>query len=285
MATQTFQRQLQQIIAAYAGTVETGYIYEAGNKFYIPFLYTGFSTPDLTPTVNATATQTRLNAATPGAFDNIRVGDIVSGLSGAGALTAKATVVRNCYGAKTTDYVVYPSNLTPATLGVSAGDAVTSATTNVVAANTIVEKIDYATFRIFLSNPIGSAGDVVDALTFTPPVRVTAVRKSTATSNANQIDIDTTVATGGSGLTATIKNGAKEAVSHVIRIEPLNSTTNSKVNYSVGVSILNGENVRGSANGLNNVDVEALAYINVGSYSFDADEFLVKARLPRPTTV
>lgn len=285
MATQTFQRQLQQIIAAYAGEVTTGFLYEAGNKFYIPFTYDNFSTPDLSPVVNCTTGQSRLNATVAGSLDTVRVGDIVSALSGSGALTAKATIDRDCYAPKGQKYVVYPSTFTAGTLGVKAGDAVTGATASVIPSNTVVDKIDYDTFRIFLNNAIGSAGDVVDTLTFAPPARVTAVRTSTATSNANQVDIDTTIATGASGVTATIKNGAKEAVSHVLRIEPLDNTTGSKVGYTVSVSVLNGDDVKGSANGLNNIDVETLTYTTVGTYNFDGDAFLVKARLPRPTTV
>lgn len=285
MATQTFQRQLQQIITAYAGDIDTGYIHEEANKFYIPFTFNNFTSPDLTPTVNATTSQTKLTAATAGGFDNVRVGDVLVSLSGSGALTTKATFDRTCYCPRGQKYVVYPHTFTSETLNVQAGDAVTSATTNVLGAGITVDKIDYASRRIFLSAAVGTAGDAVDVLTFAPPVRVTAVRTSTALTNANQIDIDSTIATGGSGLTATIQNGAKEAVSHVVRIEPINNSTGSKVTYTVSVSILSGTDVIGAPNGLNNINVTTLAYSTVGTYNFDADEFLVKARLPRPATV
>lgn len=284
MATQTFQRQLAQIITAYAGDIDTGYIHEADNKFYIPFTFNNFTSPDLTPTVNATTSQSKLTATVAGGFDNVRVGDILVSLSGAGAITAKATFDRTCYCPRGLNYVVYPHTFTSSTLNVQAGDAVTSATTNVLPAGVFVDKIDYATRRIFLTDVVGTAGDAVDALTFAPPVRVTAVRTSTALANANQIDIDSTISTGGTGLTATISNGAREAVSHVLRVEPLSNTTGSKATYTVSVSTLTGLGVIGSANGLNNIDVTTLSYSTAGTYSFDADEFLVKARLPRPTT-
>lgn len=285
MAVQTFQRQLQQILASYAGTVTTGFLYEAGNKFYIPITYDNFTTPDLTPSVNATVGQSKLVASTAGAFDNVRIGDIVESLSGGGALTALTTVTHSCYAPEGQMYVVYPSDLTSVTLNVQAGDAVTSLTADVVPASTVVDKIDYNTRRIFLSNAVGVAGDVIDDLTFAAPARVTSVRPSTSATNANEIDIDTTVSTGGSGLTATIVNGAREAVSHVVRLEPISNTTGSKVTYTASVSVLTGTEVKGAANGLNNINVENLNYTTVGSYSFDGDSFLINARLPRPASI
>jgi hypothetical protein len=129
---------------------------------------------------------------------------------------------------------------------------------------------------------VGTAGTGAQDIIFTPPVRVTAVRDSKATANANQVDISVAVSTG----SATAKDvvfagGAREAVSHVIRLEPLNNTTGSKANYAVGVAVLDGKEVKGAANGLNNIDVTALTYTSVGTYNFDADSFLSLARNPR----
>ena len=284
MATQSFQRQLQQTNAPFNATITTGFLYEASNKFYIPFTFDNFSAPDLTVTVNAVAGATKLVAVTPGALDEIRVGDVVNSLS-SGTLTTKATFTRSCYCPRGQSYVIYPHTFTSSTLTVQAGDVVTSATANVVPSSTVVDKIDYATRRIFLSNPIGTAGDVTDTLTFAPPIRVTAVRLSTAATNPNEIDIDSTVGTGANGVIATIKNGAREAVSHIFRVEPLNSTASGKAEYSVGVAMMTGKEVKGSANGLNNIDATTVGYVNLGVASFDGDVFLTNARLPRPTSV
>lgn len=285
MATQNFQRRLEQILSGYAGKVAPGFIHETGNVFYIPFTYDDFVAPDITADINCVTSQTKLTAVTAGGFDNIREGDVLSSLGGSAVFAAKATIDRSCYAPKGQYYVVYPSTFNSGTLGVKAGDAVTSATANVVPSNTVVDKIDYSTNRIYLDKVIGAAGDVIDVLTFTPPVRVTAVRKSTATANANQVDIDSTITTGANGVVATFKNGAREAVSHVLRLEPLNNTTGSKVSYALSVAILDGSDVKGSANGLNNVDVTALSYTALQGYSFDGDNFLIAARLPRPTSV
>jgi hypothetical protein len=284
MAIQSFQRPLVTQASIFDATVTPGFITEDNaDKFYLPIMYDNFTIPNLTPVVNTTTGQARLNAVTAGDFDNVRVGDIVSSLS-AGALTAKATIDRSCYAVKGQFYVVYPVTFTSSTLGVKVGDAVTGATANVIPANTVVDKIDYATRRIFLSNAVGTAGDIIDVLTFTPPVRVTAVRPSTATTNANQIDIDSTIATGANGATATIKGGAREAISHVLRIEPVDTTVGSRVAYQISVSILAGTAVVGSASGNSDIDFTTLAYVTVGTYNFDADVFLLAARLPRPVS-
>ena len=163
MATQSFQRQLQQTNAPFNGSITTGFLFEDDNKFYIPFTFDNFTAPNMEVTVNAVAGATKLVATTPGALDNIRVGDIVNSLS-SGTVTAKATFTRSCYCPRGQSYVIYPHTFTSSTLNVQAGDVVTSATANVVPSSTVVDKIDYSTRRIFLSNPIGTAGDVTDTV-------------------------------------------------------------------------------------------------------------------------
>lgn len=278
MATQTIKRALQTVTADFAGIITPGFVTEVADKFYLPIGFDDFVAPNqVITTTNAVSAATKLVNTAVGKFNDVRVGDQVVSLS-AGTLTAKADITRTCNTFTGLKKVVYASTFTSSTIGVKAGDPVTGTG---IPANTVVDRIDYAQRTIYLDKNATADGSVV--LTFSPPVRVTAVRKSTATANANEIDIDSTVATAGTSVSVTIKPGAREAVTAVLRIEPVSNTTGARANYNVSVSVLDGLEVKGSDSGFNGLDFTTLNYINLGSYGFDADAFLVTARIPRPT--
>lgn len=284
MASVSFKRQLQTIIATYNADFDPGLLTESAGKVYLPMVFNDFDAPDITVTgCTLTSGATKI-VGTAGAFDEVRVGDIITTTS-TGSLTSITDVtVDNCVTIKDQNYVIYPDTLTSTTLDVRAGEYVTGGGIDTTA---IVDRINYETRQIFLDELCTATGiqTSTDILTFEKAVVVTAVRKSDATANANEIDINTTVATTGSNSTVTIVPGAREAVAAVIRLNPISNTTGSRLNVEVGVSYLDGTGVKGSKSGFNDIDVTALNYISLGTFGFDADTFLYNARIPKPTSV
>jgi hypothetical protein len=274
MSTVTFKRALQTLTSTYTASVITGIITETAGKFYLPISLDSFDAPDISiDGCTLTSTQTKISGTT-GAFDNVRVGDVVTSTS-TGTLTAKSTVTINaCYVVKLLSYIIYPD--TADISGIKAGDAVTGTG---IGADCLVDKIDTVNRIIYLTVANTAAG--ANNITFTPPVRVTAVRKSTATANANQIDIDTTVATTGAASTVVITPGAGEAVIAVLKIEPLSNTTGGKLNINIAVSYGDGADVKGSTTGYSDLTFSTLSYSSLSTFGIDADTFLVDARLPR----
>lgn len=277
MATQTLKRQLEQIVATYSGTISLRPPVEITNKFYIPLLFDDFAAPDLTITgvAGTTGAATKLTAGA-GKFDNVRVGDIIKAV-GTGTITAPSTFTRTCNLFQGLPYIVYAHTFNSSTLGVKVGDVVTSTSAG---SGAVVDRIDYVNRRIFLT--ANSTATASETVTFAPPTRVTAVRTSTATSNPNEIDIDGSVTATVSG-NATIQIGARDAISAVLRVEPVDNTTGARASYAVGVALLDGKSVIGDASGINGLTLETLSYSSVGSFNYDADGFLVNARLPKPT--
>lgn len=280
MANISIKRQLQSITADFNGTVETGFLYESAGKFYLPLTLDDFSAPDITLTAVAGALNaTKLTSAVVGKFDNIREGDIVTSTS-VGALTPPADTVRNCYTVKDLKYIVYADTFNASNLNVQAGDAVTGTG---IGTNAVVDKIDYPTRRIFLS--VASTASAAVDVTFEHPVRVTAVRTSKATANANQVDIDGTVSTAIVNSSVVFTPGAREAVMGVLQLQPVSNSTGSRLSYNAFISILDGTKVIGAANGLNNIDVASLNYVSIGTFGIELDRFLLTARVPSPTSV
>lgn len=283
MASISFKRQLQTILSTYNATIVSGVVKETAGKFYLPFSFDTFSAPDITVEgVTVTSGATKL-VGPDGAFDDIRVGDEV-GAPSTGSLTAKSDItVDECFTFNGLPFVMYPSTVNLATAGVKAGDAVAGGG---IPVSTKVDKIDYDNRTIYLTNACTESAiqSGEDILTFTPPIRVTAVRTSEATSNANEVDIDTTVATTGAAADVDFTPGANEAVAMVLRVEPLSNSTGGRLNATVGVAYIDGTLIRGSATGYSNLDFTALNYITLGTMGIDGDDFLVKARVPRPTS-
>lgn len=283
MGTISIKRALQEVSATYTLDTLSGVPFDSGNISYLPLIFDNFE--DDVPNISVTGATLTSGQGTisvgAGQADNVRVGDTISAASGGGTFTAPATLTRTCVTLQSLPILVYAHTLNSGTLGVHVGDAV-SGTGIPVGAK--VDRIDYAKRHIYLTANCTATASGIE-VTVTPPVRVTAVRASTATSNANQIDINTTVDTGATGSTLTVVNGANEAVHSVLRIEPINNTTGARANFLVGVSHLDGKSVRGSANGLNNIDATTLTYTTVGTIGFDSETFLANARVPKPTAV
>jgi hypothetical protein len=284
MVSIAIKRTILNTLADFTSSLVLGVPKEISGSFYIPFSLDSFSAPNISITgCTLTSTQTRING-TASAFDNVRVGDIVTSTS-TGTLTAKtALTVDNCYTAQGLPFVTYPHTVDLATVGVKAGDAVSGGG---IAANTKVDKIDYDSRRIYLTENCSATGIQTSGniLTFTPPIRVTAVRPSTATANANQIDIDTSVATSGAASTVVITPGAGEAVAYVLKVTPVDNTTGSQLSSTVEFALVPGTAVVGSTTGYNNLTFTTLTYLSLPAIKFDLDSYLTAARFPRPASV
>lgn len=278
MVDVSFKRNLLVTQAEFTAPIAPGFLREIGDSFYLPLAFDVFDAPDISVTgCTLTATQTKIQG-TAGAFNSVRVGDIVDSAS-TGSLTAKATFDITVQTFQGLNYIVYPHTFNSTNLGVKVGDGVSGTG---IPSNTTVDKIDYAGRRIFLSaNATATAASIT--ATFAPPVRVTAVRTSTATSNANQIDIDSTVATSGSNSTVVIIPGAVEAIHAVVKLTPVSNTGGGRITYGIGTSVLDGNAVVGDASGLNGLTLENLTYASSGNFGIEADNFLAAARLPRPS--
>lgn len=277
MATQVIKRPKLNTGIDYTFTLSAGWLTEQNNLFYLPLTFDNFSAPNLTKeaTDGASAANT-ITAGTAGDFDDLRPGDEITA-SSVGTFTTPSTFTRDCVVVGNSKMVIYPNTFTASNLNVHAGDAVSGTG---IGASAKVDKIDYSRRIIYLDvdNTADGAGIT---LTFAPPVRITAVRLSTATSNANQIDINTTIDDAIVDGDLTIKNGAREAVYAVLRTQDVDNTTGSRANTNIGVAYLDGKEVKGSASGLNGIDVTALNYVAVGTIGFDADAFLTNARVPK----
>lgn len=274
-------RPLQTTTASFVGDIGAGSVVEIGDANYVPLFFENFNPPDISITnITLTANATTISG-TVGKFDNVRPGDIVSTTS-VGAFDAKpAVAVNNVYTVSGKNFVIYPETYTSTNLGVQAGDAILGTG---IPASTFVERIDHSTRQIFITNACTASGVQTD-IEVQPPIRVTAVRTSSAGTNANQIDIDSTVSVGGTDATLTITPGASLAVFAVLRFVPIDNTINSIARLDIGVSYISGNSVVGSADGLHGLEFTTLPYSGAGSFQFDADTFLTAARLPRPANV
>lgn len=279
MVSQEFKRRALVTQTDYTAQVAIGFNSSSASAFYIPVRYSNFKIPDSTITGATTVSASGVITGTVGSFDALKVGDRLIDVS-VGALGTAITVDRDCNQILGTNKLIYESSFTSSTLGVKAGD-VASGTDIPVGA--FVEYIDYAERTIYLSESIDTLTDEtapIDTITFTAPVRVTAVRTSTAATNPNQIEVTPAIATGGTDVTLTIEHGATEAVFSVIRLVPLDSTS-TQARMSIDVAYLPGTAVKPSDNGLNGITPTTYNYSNVGTLQFDADRFLLDAGLPR----
>lgn len=252
-----------------------------GDAEYIPITI-ALAQADITASVIPIATQSKLKAEVAGAFDNVRVGDFITAVA-TGSLTAKSNVsVTNAYLASGLKEITYDETYNSTNLGVKSGDAITVASAGTgIPANTIVTKIDYTNRKIYVDKALTETK--LANLTITPKIRVTAVRKSTATANANEIDFDSTVATTGVAGNVTIKGGAVDGVFTVIRVTPVDSLTNAKATLSIASATLNGSEVKGSTEGFNGLVYDTLTYSNIGQYQTDLDTYRTLAGVAAPT--
>jgi hypothetical protein len=259
-------------------------VQDINNVYYIPFFLQGISAPTFTiNNLSGTAGTSTITALAPsigtaGAFDSgVKVGDIITGTS-TGTLNTLSTSTISCYTSYGLNYVVYPHTYTSSNLPMQSGDVISGTG---IPANTQVNTIDYANRRIYLTN--SCTVDGIATLTITPAIRIIAVRPSTAISNANQIDINTTIATTITFGTLTVLPGALDGLFGCVSVTPIGSATSGKATFSVSAATLDGTQALGSASGFNGVDITALSYGVLGNFSFNVDSFLLKARVPSPS--
>jgi hypothetical protein len=252
-----------------------------GDSQYFPITIEA-AQADITASVIPVATQSRLNAVVAGAFDKVRVGDFLDSVA-TGSLTAKAAVtVSDAYLASGLKEISYDETFNSANLGVKSGDVITVAAAGTgIPSNTIVTKIDYANRKIYVDKVLTET-KIANVTVPAPRIRVTAVRKSTAVTNANQIDFDSTVATTGVAGDVTIAGGAVDAVFTVFRFTPIDSTVDAKATLSISSARLDGTQVVGSTEGFNGLDYTALNYNNNGQYQTDLDTFRTLAGVAAP---
>lgn len=251
-----------------------------GNSQYIPIVIEA-AQADILASVIPIATQSKLTAVVAGAFDKVRVGDFLTAIA-TGSLTAKSNVsITNAYLASGLKEITYDETYNSTNLGVKSGDAITVASAGTgIPVSTIVTKVDYVARKIYVSNALTETK--LAALSVTPKIRVTAVRKSTAVANPNEIDFDSTVATTGVAGNVTIKGGAVDGVFTVLRITPVDSLTNSKATLSIASATLNGSEVKGSTEGFNGLVYDTLTYSSIGQYQTDLDTYRTLAGVNPP---
>ncbi len=251
-----------------------------GDSQYVPITIEA-AQADITASVIPIATQSKLKAEVAGAFDKVRVGDFITAVA-TGSLTAKSNVtVTAAYLASGLKEITFDETYNSTNLGVKSGDAITVASAGTgIPANTIVTKIDYLARKIYVDKALTESK--VANLQVTPKIRVTAVRKSTAVANPNEIDFDSTVATTGVAGNATIKGGAVDGVFTVLRITPVDSLTNSKATLAISSATLTGAEVKGSTEGFNGLVYDTLTYSNIGQYQTDLDTYRTLAGVNPP---
>lgn len=254
-----------------------------GNAQYIPVTI-DIAQADNNVAVIPIATQSSLTAVVAGEFDTVRVGDFLTAIA-TGSLTAKSNVsVTAAYLASGLKELTFNENFTNLTLGVKSGDSVTVASSGTgIPANATVLKVDYVARKIYIDKVL-TESKIAD-LSITPKIRVTAVRKSTALVNPNQVDFDSTVATTGVSGLVTIKGGAVDGVFTVLRLVPVNSATDAKATLSISSATLDGSQVVGSPEGCNGLVYDTLNYSNIGQYQTNLDTYRTKAGVSAPTGV
>lgn len=282
MTTITFERQKLEITDPFVATISINSPVEVGANTYIPVTIDNFGIPDkVIPTVALAASATKLTTTVSGAFNSLKVGDMVTTLS-AGALTAIATgTITNLVTVAGSKIAIYPSTLTSMTLPAKAGDAISG--TN-IASDTKIDKIDYSRKIIYLTANATTTGVADATVTYTP--RITAVRGSTwpVVLERNEVDIDTSVSTASASATVTFKSGVREALLGAIQISPIGSTVSGTISLQVNAYKNSGTLVTPSNDGTGANNYATYNYSNLGNITLNADEFLVDAGVPRDTT-
>jgi len=282
MTTITFERQKLEITDPFVVTIAVNNPVEIGANTYIPVTIDNFGIPDkVIDTVALAAADTKLTTTVNGAFDSLKVGDMVTTLT-TGALTAiSSDTITDLVTVAGSKIAIYPSTLTSITLPAKAGDAISG--TN-IAANSKIDKIDYSKKLIYLTEDATTTG-VADA-TVAYTARITAVRGSTwpVVAERNQVDINTSVSTPAVSSTVTFKSGVREALLGAIQISPVGSTVNGTVSLQVNSYKNSGNLVTPSNDGTGANNYASFNYSNLGNITLNADEFLVDAGVPRDTT-
>jgi hypothetical protein len=278
MASAILKRPLEVTDQSLTVNLSYGAVQELGDMYYVPLTLDDVSIPDISVTaVSGTTGSAFLTTATVGAFDNVRVGDVIKTFSGSGSVGTSTTTLVDCYTAGDLKEIKYTAAYA-ANLTVKAGDAVSGTGIGVGA---VVDKIDLASRTIYVT--VDNTASGVADIAFDAPARVIAVSKSTEATNPNRITIDRNLATGPAAETLVIGGGVKEAVIAILQINPVDNTTGSRLSFNLGVHYPNATTIGGSATGLGDVSYATLGYTGLQGLSVDIDTFLTGLRVPRTT--
>jgi hypothetical protein len=280
MATALIKRPLLNTTETVTVNLGHGNVREVGDAYYVPLTLDTVTVPDVAATnVSGEIEGMTLTSLTAGAFDNVRVGDILHSFS-AGSVPSATATMADCYVVQGTPMVIFPVAFSTGTFPCRPGDAISGTG---LASNALVDKIDMASRTIYLSLPNTAEG--VATLTVTKKARVTEVRKRTEALNPNQITIDIPLTAAVSNVTAVVASGIKEAIVAVLRINPTDNATGSKLDYAMGVHYPTATSLVPTANGLGFTDPATLAYSRLQGLSLDLDAFMLGLGVPRSTGI
>ena len=277
MATAIVKRPLQVTEENTTVNLSYGTVQELGDAYYLPLTVDNVTVPDIVVAdVSGANGATILTTTTVGGFDTVRVGDEIKSFAGSATFVAATPItLADTYTVEGLKELKYDFAYESGT-GVKAGDVVTGTG---IGAGAIVDKIDPASRTIYLT--VANTASAVVSVTFTPPVRVTAVRRSTEATNPNQITVDRAVDVAAVDDTVTIASGVREAVYAVLKLNPKDNTTGSTLNLDLGVNYPNASQIAATANGLGVSAVETLGYTGLQGIGFNVDTFLTNLRVPR----
>lgn len=270
MSVITFERKKLDTTNTYTATVAVGSVASLGNDFYIPVTLDNFVVPDITLTavsgVNGTAI---LSNTGVDYFKDLKVGDIVS----TGLTTVVSSAVNLADIALTEDSTVfvYPATFNSMTLPLEAGDSLSSTS---LPSGTKVDRIDYVNKLVFMSQPADATQ--IETIAISKPVRVLSKN-----ANSTEITLSKNLSAAVTNGTVVFKRGATEALLGMIKIAPVGSNSNGNVSIQVSGYKNSGENITYGPNGSGYNAPQNYNYVNLGNLTFDADEFLADAGIPR----
>lgn len=276
MSVVTFKRKKLETVNTETATVALGAVVQQGNDFYLPIVLDNFTVPNVTiPLVTGASGQSKMSSLTPNYFKKVKVGDeLVSGIDVVPPVNVTASDLSFTIGS---NVVVYPSTMTSATLQVKVGDEILS--TAVPGGSTFVDRIDYVNKLIYITEDATST--VYGSVQVKKPVRITAKNTAgteiTISTNLAQSGVDAAAAYGG----VVFKKGATEALLCMLKVSPVGSSTGGNVSIQVSGYKGSGDKVEYTANASGASAPQSLNYVNLGTLSLDADEFLESAGIPR----
>lgn len=267
MSIINFNRQLQETTESYSASISVGNIVSTPTDFYVPITIDNFvSETILVPAVSSTAGSNILTSAGTEPFKNIRVGDRVIGLAATPLPNESFAEVALTQGSAV---FVYPTTFDSNTLPLKSGDEVSSTS---LPAQTKVDRIDYVNKLVYLT--AAATDTAVEALTISYPVRVIA-KNSTNTEISVSGSPTATTST-----SLSFAGGATEALVGVVKLSPKATPSSSNVSIIVSAYKNPGEKVEATRSGTVQ-SPQQFNYSNLGNITFNADEFLVDARVPR----
>lgn len=276
MAIAVVKRPLSVTSEPLSVALSTGAMKEIADAYYLPLTVDNIAIPDVVATtVNGSIGSAVITSLVAGAFDAVKVGDIVATFGGTGSVAASTGIINDVNTFSGLKFIVYPDNESTPFDG-RAGDAITGTG---IPANTFIDKLDADNRTVYLTNAATMDGSIT--VTVTKLARVIAVSKSTETVAPNTITISRNLTGELVNTSLTIKSGIKEAVFAVLRMEPLDSATSSRVEYSMGIHYPQASTLVPTVDGLGVSSYNTLGYSNLQRIGFDADSYLEALGVPR----